>query len=116
MKAKYMIIYRCPVCDTDSGCTENDKPNCRYCKNITNLELVSKEEINREVLMKRLQQLSSNVLKNLQSAYESMNEEDNAAFPREDAEQQLFVLLAKAKKFRDEIRHVQMKNSEEYPE
>ena len=50
---------------------------------------------------------------NLQSAFESMTDEDKAAFGDKDAEKEMLLLLAKAKQFKENIDQLNLKEPEE---
>jgi len=109
-KPRFMMIYRCASCGMDSGFTEKEKPVCRYCDVKKDMTLISKKEITPEVMAERLKELSDRMFSNLRSAFESMTEEDKVAFPEdEDPEKMMLTLLAKAKKFKEDVEKLELK-------
>ncbi|MEW6468404.1 MAG: hypothetical protein AB1458_05735 [Bacteroidota bacterium] len=111
-KPRYLLLYRCSACGQESGYTERDTPVCRYCDEKAEMSLLSKKEITPELMAEYLKALSDKMLANLRSAYEKMTEEDKASFPKGmDPEQQMLMLLAKAKKLRDDIQGMELKES-----
>jgi len=108
-----MMIYRCEACKMDSGFTENEKPFCRYCDDKTEMKLISNKEITPEVMAQRLKELSDRMFSSILSVFEGMSEEDKAAFPEdEDPEKMMLELLAKAKKFKEDIQKIKLKKPE----
>jgi len=114
MPPKFMMIYLCSSCGLESGYTENDKPVCRYCDATTSMKLISKQELTPEVMAARLKKVTDNMLFNLQSAFESMTEDDKKLFPQDkDAEKEMLLLLDKAKKFKDDVQSLELKKQED---
>jgi uncharacterized Zn finger protein (UPF0148 family) len=108
-KPKYMLLYKCSACGMDSGFLENEEAYCRYCDSPSEMQLASKQEITPELMKQRLDELSNRMMSSLQAAFESMNEEDKSSFPTGiDAEEEMLLLLAKAKKLQDTIRELEM--------
>lgn len=106
-----MLIYRCPACGQEAGFTELDKPHCRYCESKNALELISKRELTPEVMAERLKSVADNMMKNLEQAYETMDDSDKEAFGEtKDAEEEMLKLLARVKKFRDQIHDLELKD------
>lgn len=115
-KPKFMILYRCNECGKDSGWTELDVPKCRFCDYETTLFEVSKKEITAEVMAERMRTLADSIMNNLRSAYESMSEEDKKSNdPNFDPEKEMLLLLEKAKKFREDIHKLELKDPEKKP-
>ena len=113
-KPEFMIIYMCAECHQDSGFTELDRPICRYCDTKTEMTLVSKVKITPEVMAARLKTVTDRMFSNLQSAFESMTDEDKKHFsPDEDPEKEMLLLLDKAKKLKDDIQSLELKAPEE---
>src|SRR5438309_5212923 len=111
-KPKYMMVYRCLNCGLDSGYTENEKPVCRHCEDRQEMKLISRKEITAKVMSDRLNELSERMYSNLQSAFEKMTDEDKQSFPKGmDAEQQMLMILAKAKKFKEHIQKLELGDS-----
>jgi len=114
MKPKFMMIYLCSSCGLESGYTENDKPVCRYCETKTRMELISKQELSPQVMAARLKTVTDNMLSNLVSAFESMTEEDKKLFPPDsDPEKEMLLLLDKAKKFKENVQSLELKEPED---
>ncbi len=109
-KAKYMVIYSCTACGQESGMTEQDAPHCYTCEATESLVELSRREITPEVIEERLRKASDSMFLNLLSAFENMAEEDKKAFPEgSDAEKEMLLLLDKAKKYRDSIHNLELK-------
>jgi hypothetical protein len=51
--------------------------------------------------------------KNLQAAFESMTEEDKAAFGDTDAEKEMLLLLARTKELKEKIDKLELKKGKE---
>ena len=102
-KPFYVLMGLCNSCGLDSMFPEDAELICNYCGS-NDLKLSERSEATAQLLEQRLKELSDRMLLNLQSAYESMSEEDKAGFPGgKDAEKELLELLDKAKKFKDSI-------------
>lgn len=109
-KPEFMMIYKCSSCGMDSGMTEGEQPVCHYCDKETTIELISKQKITPELMAERLKLLSERMFNNLKMAFENMSEEDKKAFPQGvDAEQQMLLLLAKAKKLKEGVQEMKLK-------
>ena len=67
------------------------------------------------MLEARLRQSTENMFSNLLAAYESMSEEDKKNYfaGDTDAEKEMLLLLDKAKKFKDQIRDLNFRKSED---
>ena len=85
---------------------------CRYCDEPTEMKLISKEKITPDLIEKRLKASTERMLSNLQSAFESMTEEDKAAFGDQDAEKEMLLLLAKAKELKEKITQLKLEDPE----
>jgi len=110
---KFMLIYLCASCGLESGFTEQDNPVCRYCDKKTKMELISKQELSTEVMAARLKTVTDRMFSNLQSAFESMTEEDKELFSEElDPEKEMLLLLDKVKKLKDDIQSLELKAPE----
>lgn len=107
-KPQFMLLYRCISCGQESGFTENDEPQCRYCDSSEGMELVSRKELTPEVLAERLKALADNMMKNLQSAYASMASED-MEMGDEDPEKELLKIMSRAKNFQEKIHGLELK-------
>lgn len=107
-KPQFMLIYRCTSCGQESGFTENDEPQCRYCDSSEGMELVSKKDLTPEVLAERLKALADNMMKNLQSAYESMGSAD-FEIGEEDPEKVLLKIMGRAKNLREKVHGLELK-------
>ena len=70
------MIYRCIKCGLESGYTELDAPSCRYCDESTEMTLISKDPLTPELMANRLKTLADNMMKNLESAYETFSDEE----------------------------------------
>ena len=109
-----MIVYLCTSCGLESGYTEQDRPECRYCETKTTMTLVSKQELSPEVMAARLKTVTDNMMANLVSAFESMTDEDKKYLSEdEDPEKEMLLLLEKAKKFREDVQALELKAPEE---
>lgn len=107
---KYILVYYCQTCGTESGYTELDKPCCRYCNKETPLTLVSKDELTIENISKRLSALADNLMKNLQKGYDSMPEELKKNATKEfDPEKELLKSMAKTKSFNENLVKLNLK-------
>jgi hypothetical protein len=112
-KPRYMMTYLCASCNMDTAVTENDKPFCRYCDKKTVMTLISKKEITPEVVAERLKTVSDRMFSNLRSAYDSMTDEEKAPLPGDiDPEKMMLNLLAKAKKFKEDIQKIKLRQPE----
>jgi hypothetical protein len=112
-KPQYMVIYRCKACKLESGYTELDVPKCRYCEEETSMELISKQELTPEVMADRLKAVSDSMMKNLESAYQSMPDDKDLMGDDKDAEEEMLKLLAMMQKLRDQIHNLELKNPDE---
>jgi hypothetical protein len=109
-----MVIYRCNSCKQESGFTELDEPACRYCDGTGSMELVSKKELTAEVMAARLKEVSDNMMKNLESAFQAVpNLEKDALGENVDAEEEMLKLLAKVQKFRDQIQKLELRDRDD---
>lgn len=115
-KPQYMVIYRCKTCTLESGYTEQDVPKCRYCDEETSMELISKQELTPEVMAARLKAVSDNMMKNLESAYQSMPDDQNLLGDDKDAEGEMLKLLAMMQKLRDQIQNLKLENPDDEKE
>jgi hypothetical protein len=107
---KYMVIYSCSDCGHESGFTELDKPVCRACEG-TNVSLISRKEITSEVMAERLKVTTDNMMKNLQMAFEQLGTvEGNPFGDDKDAEAEFLKLMARAKKLRDDVQGLELKD------
>ena len=111
---QFMLIYKCETCEIESGYSELDEPNCRYCNEATILTLVSKQEITPEVMAARLKAVTDSMMKNLENAFHSMNDGyKKALFDDKDGEEEMLKLMAKAQKLKDQIQGLNLKNPDE---
>lgn len=102
-KTVYVLTGQCNSCGLDSMFPEEAELKCNYCGSME-LKISERKEATAQLLEQRLKELSDRMFSNLQSAYDSMTEEDKAAFPEgKDAEKELLMLLEKAKKFKESI-------------
>lgn len=108
-----MVIYRCKACKLESGYTELDVPKCRYCEEETSMELISKQELTPEVMADRLKAVSDSMMKNLESAYQSMPDDKDLMGDDKDAEEEMLKLLAMMQKLRNQIHNLELKNPDE---
>jgi hypothetical protein len=107
---KFMVIYKCSECGHESGYSEHDRPVCRVCDG-TNVTLISKKEITPEVMAERLKATTDNMMKNLQMAFEQLGTvEGNPFGDDKDAEAEFLKLMAKAKKLRDDVQGLELKD------
>ncbi len=92
---KWIIVYDCPACGTDSGMTELQRPTCFACgsKNVIERE---RKPFTPEALAERMKVSADRMLLNLQKAYE-----EGPGNPKEEA--LLLSALAKAKDYKDKI-------------
>jgi hypothetical protein len=113
-KPEFMIIYQCAECNLESGYTELDKPVCRYCDTKTVMTIISKEKLTAEVMAARLKKVTDSMVSNLVSAFESMTENDKKLFSDgDDPEKEMLLLLEKAKKFKDDVQALELKDQQE---
>lgn len=113
-KPRYMVIYRCNSCKQESGFTELDEPACRYCDAKGSMELVSKKELTPEVMAARLKEVSDNMMKNLESAFQVMPDlEKDVLGDNTDAEEEMLKLLARVQKFRDQIQKLELRDPDD---
>src|SRR5690606_884877 len=77
-KPAYMMVYECGECGQTSGFSDLDDPRCYYCESTTSLTLISRQELTPEVMAARLKAVTDNMMKNLESAYQSMTDADKA--------------------------------------
>lgn len=104
MPPKYLIIYRCEVCDQESGFTDLYDPYCRFCKRADSLVLVSKTDYTSRAVNDRLKIVADRMLFNLTRAYEVLPKyDDNIVSEGADAEMELLRLMDLVKKFRDKL-------------
>jgi hypothetical protein len=80
------------------------------------MKLISKEKITPEVIEKRLKASTERMLFNLKSAFQTMTDEDKAAFGGEDLEKEMLLLLAKAKELKENIAKLNLDDQEEKKE
>ncbi|MDZ4824819.1 MAG: hypothetical protein SH856_15295 [Flavobacteriales bacterium] len=111
---QFMLIYHCSTCEQDSGFSELEDALCRFCNKNNAMTLVSKQELTPEVMAARLKEVTNNMMKNLEVAFNSMTDEDKVMLSGEgnDAEQQMLELLAKVQKFRDDVQGMELKDPE----
>ncbi len=115
-KPKFMLIYRCIKCGLESGYTELDAPSCRYCDESTEMTLVSKDPITPELMANRLKTLADNMMKNLQSAYETFSDEEKQmldaaeANAEKEAEAELMDLMVHAEKLKQMLSELNLKD------
>src|ERR1051326_7100436 len=104
-RPEFMYIYKCTACGYDSGNLDEHAPEaCKYCDEKGTMQLAEKKRITPELMADRLKELSERMFKNLQLAFESLSEEDKAAFPKDiDPEKQMLLLLAKAKELKEKM-------------
>lgn len=108
-KPEYLIVYKCPKCGEQSSLADEQRPKCHYCDNREGLVEIERKKITAEVMEQQLKASAQRMFSNLQAAFESMTEEDKAAFGDKDAEQEMLLLLARAKKFKEEIDKLNLK-------
>lgn len=115
-KPKFMMIYRCIICGMDSGYTELDAPFCRYCQEITEMTLISKDPLTPELMANRLKQLADNMVKNLTSAYETFSDEEKQmldeaeANAEKEAELELLDLMEHAEKLKHLLSEIKLED------
>lgn len=102
------MIYQCGICGHQSGYTERDKALCRYCNKETTMTLLSKEDLTPQAIATRLKEMADSMMRNLESAYDSMTDEDKKAFGEEDAEKKMLDLLASTQKIREKINNLKL--------
>jgi hypothetical protein len=112
-RPQYLITYQCKSCGEQSRFVENEEPYCRNCQKAEDMEEILKEEITPELMEEQLKSSMERTFKNLQSAFESMTDEDKAAFGDADAEKEMLMLLARAKKLKEHIDQLNLKEPEE---
>lgn len=113
-KPRYMVIYRCNSCNQESGFTELDEPVCRYCDANGSMGLVSKKELTAEVMAARLKEVSDNMMKNLESAFQVLPDLDKDALGENtDHEGEMLKLLARVQKFRDQIQKLELRDPDD---
>lgn len=112
-KPQFMIVYKCSTCGQESGYTELDVPSCRYCKIEDSLEMISKKELTPEVMAERLKAVTDNMMKNIESAYQTLPEYEKGTTGDSDPEEELLKLMAKMQKFRDQVQNLKLKASDE---
>ena len=101
-----MMIFQCESCGLDSGYTEKDKKvKCRYCEEPTKMKLISKQPLTEEVMANRLKTITDRLFTNLQSAYNSLPDEERNLVSESgsDLESELLNMLGKAKKIKEDI-------------
>ena len=111
-KPKYLITYQCKTCGQKSSFADLQEVHCRYCDESVGLIEISKEEITPELMEQQMKASVERMFTNLQLAFESMTEEDKAAFGDKDAEKEMLLVLAKAKKFKEDIEKLKLKRPE----
>jgi hypothetical protein len=112
-KAEFLITYRCKTCGEQSSFADAQEAQCNYCDASTGLEEVDRQKITPELMEQQLKASAERMLANLQSAFENMTEDDKAAFGEKDAEKEMLLLLAKAKKFKDGIDKLNLNEPED---
>ena len=114
-KPQFLVTYSCAACGQESGHPDNETPTCYTCEATEGLTEISRQELTPEVLEARLRQSTENMFSNLLAAYESMSEEDKKNYfaGDTDAEKEMLLLLDKAKKFKDQIRDLNFRKSED---
>jgi predicted ATP-dependent serine protease len=112
-KPKFLITYKCNSCGQESNFAETQEARCHYCNNSTGLTEVNRQPITAELMEAQLKASVQRMFSNLQSAFESMTDEDKAAFGDKDAEKEMLLLLAKAKQFKENIDQLNLKEPEE---
>ena len=113
-KPQYMIVYRCNACGQESGFTELDNALCRYCDAEGSMEVISKKELTPEVMAERLKAVADNMLKNMESAFQTLPELEKGALGENvDPEEEMLKLLARVQKFRDHVQNLKLKNPDE---
>jgi hypothetical protein len=112
-KPQFMIVYKCSACGQESGYTELDKPSCRFCEAEDSLEIVSKKELTPEVMAERLKAVTDNMMKNIESAYQTLPDFEKGEMGDKDPEEELLKLMAKMQKFREQVQNLKLKASDE---
>jgi DNA-directed RNA polymerase subunit RPC12/RpoP len=108
---QFMMVYKCSTCGLESGYTELDEPACRFCEEKTTMTLESKQELTPEVMAARLKAVTDSMMKNLESAFHSLTEEDkNTLFGDKDAEGEMLKLLAKSQQLKNKIQGLELKD------
>lgn len=115
-KPEFLITYKCKTCGELSHFAETQEAECRYCENSAGLEVVEKQKLTPELMEKQLKESMERTFKNLQAAFESMTEEDKAAFGETDAEKEMLLLLARTKNLKEHIDKLDFKKSKEDPD
>ena len=104
-KPKFIITYQCQSCGFDFAMSELDKPKCFYCEETKNYTIIKKQELTPEVMAKRMKLVSDRLMENLKGAYDTK--------PDDVDEEELLQALAKAKKFREKIHGLKLKEPED---
>jgi DNA-directed RNA polymerase subunit RPC12/RpoP len=113
-KPQYMIIYKCEACGQESGFTELDSPQCRYCKSEEHMVVVSKQELTPEVMAARLKAVTDNMMKNMESAFQTLPEQPKDVLGENvDSEAEMLRLMARMQKLRDQLQNLDLKNRNE---
>ncbi len=111
-KPDFLITYQCPQCGEQSSFADAQTPTCNFCENGEGLIEVERQKITPELMEQQLKASAERMFSNLQAAFENMTEEDKAAFGDKDAEQEMLLLLARAKKFKDDIDKLKLNEPE----
>jgi predicted ATP-dependent serine protease len=111
-KPEYLITYQCQSCGERSAFADEMAPNCRHCDEETHLHEVQRQKITPELMEKQLRESAQRMMNSLQSAFESMTEEDKAAFGDVDAEKEMLLIMARAQKLKEEIEKLKLKKPE----
>jgi DNA-directed RNA polymerase subunit RPC12/RpoP len=110
-KPHYLILYKCNACGQESGFTELDVPQCRYCKSNAQMQEISKQELTPEVMAARLKAVTNNMMKNMESAFQTLPDLDKDVMGENvDAEEEMLKLMAKIQKLRDQIQGLELRD------
>lgn len=112
-KPEFINVYYCPECDMDFSYVDDDQPYCRVCDKETNMTFVEKIKITPQVIADRIKASTDRMYNALRAAYDARGEDFDAAYPdTEDPEKMMLNLLAKAKKFKEKIDNLELKDGE----
>jgi DNA-directed RNA polymerase subunit RPC12/RpoP len=103
-KPEYMMIYQCAECGLDSGFTNAiANVRCYYCPDKTHMTLISKQKLTKQVVAERLKTVTDRLFSSLQSAYDSMSEENKNMVSENgnDYEKEMLKALGHAKKMKE---------------
>ena len=108
-----MITYRCDACGLESGYTELDTPRCRYCEELTTLNIVKKQDLTPEAITERLKASLDTMMQNLQLAYAEMSDDEkNIVLDNTDMETRMLQLLDEAKKMKEKVESLNLRRSD----